>query len=128
MPAINQNIEHYAGDTATITIGPVVDGSGTDVDLSGATARWWMGKSVSATGTDIYLKKSVGSGLAIDRVTTDQWSIVITLLPADTDFTASAIKAGTYYHECEVVDAGGNISTVTIGKFVLKPTLIPDVL
>lgn len=128
MPAIGQDIIHYAGDTATITI-PVLNASGAPVDLSGgATARWWMGKNVSATGTDVYLKKGIGTGLTIGRVETDTWELVITINPADTDLIASHIKAGTYYHECEVVDADGNISTVTIGKFTLKPTMIPDVL
>jgi hypothetical protein len=57
-PAVNQAITHYQGDSLTITIGPVVDESGAAVDLNGATARWWMGKSAKATGTDVYIKKS----------------------------------------------------------------------
>lgn len=123
MPAISQDIVHYKGDSATITI-PVLDGSGDAVDLTSATARWWMGKSVSATGTDVYVKKSIGSGIVIDAET-DRWLLVITLSPADTE---NLTKTGTFYHEAEVVDAAGNVSTVTIGKFTLKPTMIPDVL
>ncbi len=38
------------------------------------------------------------------------------------------MKAGTYYHECEIVDAAGNVSTVTTGKFIVIGTLIPDIL
>jgi hypothetical protein len=128
MPAISQDVTHYAGDTLTITIGPVVDENGAPVDLNGASARWWMGKSVSATGADVYLKKAIGAGLVINRIETDSWELVVSILPADTDQVASGIKAGTYYHEAEVVDADGNVSTVTIGKYVLKPTLIPDIL
>lgn len=121
MPAVDQTITHWAGDTATIRI-PVVDGEGQPVDLTGATARWWVGKNVSATAdADIYVKKASGAGLSIE-ISTAGSVVVITLEPGDTEGKA----AGTFYHECEVVDASGNISTVTIGKFILKPTLIPD--
>jgi hypothetical protein len=124
MPAVGQDIVHYKGDSATITIS-VQDGAGNFVNLSGATARWWMGKSVSATGADVYIKKAIGSGLEIDQPTTSEWDLVITLDPGDTE---NLTKVGTFYHEAEVVDADGNVSTVTIGKFTLKPTLIPDIL
>lgn len=121
MPAINQDVTHWVGDSATIRI-PVLDKDGASVDLTGASARWWMAKSVNATdAADIYVKKSSGSGLVIENSTAGS-AIVITLDPADTEGKA----AGTFYHECEVVDASGNVSTVTTGKFVLKPTLIPD--
>jgi len=124
MPSTGQDITHYKGDSATITI-PIKDAAGNFVNLSGATARWWMGKSVSATGTDVYIKKGIGTGLVIDQPTTSEWDLVITLYPADTE---NLTKVGTFYHEAEVVDSGGGVSTVTIGKFVLKPTMIPDVL
>lgn len=121
MPAVDQTITHWAGDTATIRI-PVVDGEGQPVDLTGASARWWVAKSVNATAAaDIYVKKASGAGLSIE-ISTAGSAVVITLAPGDTEGKA----AGTFYHECEVVDANGNISTVTIGKFILKPTLIPD--
>jgi hypothetical protein len=121
MPAVDQTVTHWAGDTATIRI-PVVDGDGQPVDLAGAVARWWMGKNVNATAAeDIYVKKSSGSGLVIE-ISTAGSVVVITLDPGDTE----GKSAGTFYHECEVVDASGNVSTVTIGKFILKPTLIPD--
>lgn len=120
MPAINQDVTHWVGDTATIRI-PVLDKDGGAVDLTGASARWWMGKNVSATGDDVYVKKASGTGLSIE-VSTAGSAIVVTLAPVDTE----GKKSGTFYHECEVVDADGNVSTVTTGKFILKPTLIPD--
>lgn len=122
MPATGQDITHYAGDSLTIQLGPVLDADGSAADLTGATARWWMAKNVTATGTDIYVEKAVGSGLSLAANTGGEWSIVVTLDPADTE----GKKAGTYYHECEVVDGSGNVSTVTVGKFKLQPTLIPN--
>jgi hypothetical protein len=35
------------------------------------------------------------------------------------------LPAGSYYHEAEIVEASGPVSTVTTGKFVLHPSLIP---
>jgi hypothetical protein len=46
---------------------------------------------------------------------------VIRILPADTE---TAPKPSTYYHEAEVVDADGHIATVTVGPYVLKPTIV----
>lgn len=122
MPAINQDITHYKGDTATIKI-PVLDQNGLKVDLSSSTARWWMGKSVTATGVDVYVKKATGgSGITID-LGTDVDTIVVALAAADTEVLT---KTGTFYHECEVVDGSGDVTTVCVGKFTLKPTLIPN--
>lgn len=121
MPSINQDITHYKGNTATITI-PVLTEARAKVDLSGSTARWWMGKSVSATGTDVYVKKSSGTGITFD-LGTDVDTVVITLDASDTE---TLTKTGTFYHECEVVDGSGDVSTVAVGKFVLKPTMIPN--
>lgn len=121
MPAIGQNITHYQGDSRLIIIGPVVDVDGEIVDLTNAqSVRWWMAKKVTSTGTDIFIMKQVGSGLILQQ-TSGQWTILVTLDPEDTE----EIAPGTYYHECEIVDAAANVATVTIGKFVLKDTLIP---
>ncbi len=124
MPAVNQDITHWRGDSRVITIGPIKDGNGEFVDLTGASARWWMGKNVNATGADIYVQKSDGHGLVIDGDTAGGWSLIITLAPGDTENLT--VKLGTFYHEAEVVDGDGDVSTVTTGKFILKPTLIPD--
>lgn len=122
MTTAAQDITHYAGDDATITI-VVLDGNGTKVDLSGATARWWMGKSKAATGADVYIKKSTGgSGITIDQ-TTDSDNVVITLAGSD---TSSLTKFGALYHECEVVASDGTVSTVCVGKFTLIQTMIPN--
>ncbi len=126
MTAPNQNVTLWRGDSMTITI-QVLDGDGEFVNLDGATARWWMGKNVNARGSDIYIQKTsdIDGGLVVTQVTSDEWNLVITLSPSDTE---SLTASNNYYHEAEVVDFMGNISTVTTGKFILKPTLIPDVL
>ncbi len=128
MPAINQDITHYAGDNATISIGPIKDENGVPVDLGGATARWWMAKAVTSTvPSEIFLKKEANPDIVVTRLDTDNWIVVIKIYKGDTDTPHSGIKPATYYHECEVVDADSNVSTVCVGKFILKPTVIPDI-
>lgn len=57
MPATNQKVTMWVGDDLVITI-PVKDNLGAWVDLTGATAKWWMGKTVRATGANVYIEKS----------------------------------------------------------------------
>ena len=121
MPATNQDITHWEGDSAVITI-PITDGEGAAIDLSGATARWWMGKSVLAAGDDVYVQKStdMGGGIEIVQDTpTDIGSLNIVLDADDTE----GIKAGTYYHEAEIV-IGLTVSTVATGKFKIISTMV----
>jgi hypothetical protein len=121
MPAVSQDITAYAGDTLIITI-PVLDGSGANVNLAGAGASWWMGKNATATGTDVYIKKSLGQGMTLTDNTAGLYTLAITLAPQDTE----NLTAGTFYHEAAVIDANGDIARISLGKFILKPTLIPD--
>jgi len=124
MPATDQSVEIWAGDSFTIRI-PILDANGAKVDLASAqSAKWWMGKSAKAIGTDVYLKKALTSGVVLDNET-DAWVMVITLNPADTETgVGSNPKPGTYYHEAEIIDADGNISTVTTGQFTIHPTIV----
>ena len=119
MPALNQDIIHYAGNDAIIRI-VILDADGNKVDLAGATIRWWMGKSVGATGSNIFLEKiTTDASITVD-FETDIDTAVIPLHRVDT----KSLKPGSWYHECEVVDASGNVTTATTGKFLLKPVLI----
>lgn len=138
MPSTAQDITHYAGDSATITIGPIRDQDGALVDLGGALgARWWIGKNASATGTDVWVKKNSDETLVdetsatvdqieIIRIETDGWGLLIRLIPSDTETVSTTFKPqpGSWYHEAEIVDADSKVSTVTIGKFTLKPTIV----
>lgn len=115
-----QDITFWKGDSGIIII-TAVDESDVPLDLDGATARWWVGKAVGSTGDDVVVKKSTGDGIVLD-VATDGTTLTVTLDPEDTE----GLTPGGFYHECEVVDVDGNVSTITTGKFLLKPTLIPN--
>lgn len=121
MPATDQNVTMVRGDSRTITIA-VKDKAGANVNLAGASVRWWVGKTVNATTRAIEKVPTitVASGLVSDAANTALYSLSIPLAPADT----TALKAADYYHEAEVVFSNGAVSTVTSGTFTLEADLI----
>lgn len=101
MTAINQNFEMYAGDTKNIIIG-VTDPSGMALDLTGATVSWILKPPQPAAPISIR-KISPQVEIDMDRIT-------IKLLPEDTENLA-----GNFYHEAELTDQIGNVSTIMVG-------------
>jgi hypothetical protein len=112
MPAKNQDFEIVAGDSRKIVITVDMDG-----DLGGATIKWWMGRTPKSTGENIFVQKQNGDGILVLAERTFE----ISLLPADTAETPD----GRWYHEAEVTDAFDNVTTVTIGRVTVLPSLIP---
>ncbi len=124
MPATNQNVIHWQGNTRQIFIGPVTDLQGNFIDLTAAVAvRWWLAKRATSSGPDIFVMKSLFSpgGITLQQVS-NEWTIIVQLDPDDTE----NVPTGNWYHECEVIDSVGRVSTVTIGTFTVKPALIPS--
>lgn len=113
-----------AGDDASL-IFTVKYPDGTAPNLSGGRARWWMGPAVSSRGAAVLLRKDTislgGVALALGG---GFWTVTLTLTPADT----KALAAKTYWHEVEVEDAGGKVSTVYSSPFQITPTLIASAL
>lgn len=123
MASTDQTITMTRGDDLTVTI-PVLDEDGANLDLSGGTARWWVGKTVSSTGTNILIQKSTD---ALDGITITSasglYTLTITIDPEDTE----GLKAGNWYHEAEVITSAGKIYTVTTGTFALGADLVSPV-
>jgi len=141
MPATDQLIEHWVGDSKTVTIpvlGPAIPPAtlGPPIDLTFAEARWWMGKKVKSTGSDVFIKKSTSGASPNDGgitivTTTDInnntiWNLVIVIDPMDTENVKPSSDGNPYYHEAEVMDQNGNVSTVTTGPFILHGTVIRE--
>jgi hypothetical protein len=107
MTAKNQNFEMIAGDSHIIVV-PV------NFDLSGATAiKWAVKRSVSSTERPIY--KELSSGITVTKTGETDSEFQITLNPSDT-----ATLKSDYYHEAEVTDAQGNVSTVMTGRISIQ--------
>lgn len=105
MTATGQNITMVAGDDKEIYI-TVYDDGGNLEDITGATINW---VAFRQNGT-IVLTKTTADAITLDDPTNGV--LLITLIPADTE-----TLLGSYYHECELTDNAGRISTITKGYF-----------
>lgn len=119
MPAVNQRITLYTGDTKTVRV-PIRDTLGANVDMTGGSARWKLGKSARARGAGILLAKdTTAGGVTLTNEGGGAWSAIITFAPVDT----KTMTPGLYHHELECTDGVGRVATVSVGPFVLKPTI-----
>jgi hypothetical protein len=106
-----------AGDTKRLNM-TITDKLGTPVDLTEAAIRWWAsrGDAEKFSRTPI-LQKTMGNG--IEDVALYEGQFTVVLAPADTrDLN------GSYYHEVEITDAFGNVSTPISDTFTVTKDLI----
>lgn len=115
---LDQPVTMRRGTSREIII-PVTDENGTPLDLTNASARWWVGQSVDATGAEIIIEKSTADGIAITKVGTT-WQLNIAVFPLDTETQEPRLS---YYHEAEVTDQAGSVYVVASGTFQLLPAL-----
>lgn len=101
----NQNFDMFAGDTKDIIV-TMTDST----NLSGASVKWSLRRG-GARGP-LVASKTTSSG-----VTTSGTSFTVRLSSADT-----SSLVGQFYHEAEVTDVSGNVSTVTIGEIKIEPS------
>lgn len=117
---LDQVVSMRRGTSREIVI-PVTDENGTPIDLTNATARWWVGKSVNSTGADIIIEKTTGGGGGITITQVNGiWQLNIAVLPADTETDQPRLS---YYHEAEVTDQASNVYVVASGTYQLLPAL-----
>jgi hypothetical protein len=83
---------------------------------------WWMGKSASAVGNDVWIRKSSSDPQQIREIAqaTDRWTIEIKINPSDT----ASLRPGEWYHELRLTDGYGNHRRFMTGAFVLHQTMI----
>jgi hypothetical protein len=115
MPATGQNVTQWAGDTLSLRI-PILNPDGTKPNLAGASGKWWLAPAATSAAAQALLKKE---GLALQNAATAP-TLVVDLAPLDT----RDLLPGLYYHEAEITDANGNVSTVMTGRFTLQPAVI----
>lgn len=111
MAATEQNFEMYAGDTKNINIEVRQDGE--IINVSQATFKWAMKNSPTVKENVLY--KESGEGI----ITTDGENGLIRIR-LDSSDTEDLI--GGFYHEVEMTDHLGNISTITVGNAVILPS------
>ena len=109
----NQDFLMWSGDDKTITV-TVYDNDDVVVDITGATITWELSLNVDSAAL---ISKTVGSGITLSDPTNGVFTI--TLDPTDTDSLS-----GRYYHEAEITDSSGDISTALIGHATIKTDAI----
>lgn len=102
----NQNFEMVAGTTKILMI-HVTKEDGSDLNINNCQIRWTM-----TDGSQSVSKNTPGS-ITVTNATGGLFEIK--LLPADTD----ALR-GEFYHECEITDASGDVSTLFTGEIKVK--------
>jgi len=97
----------YSGDSKTLAI-TITDKSGSAVDLTGATVKYAIAGSATAT-TKLVSKQTGGAG-----ITTALNVATVTIDPADTEAIA-----GIFYQEIETTDINGYVSTSMVGTITI---------
>lgn len=109
----NQNIEnYYAGDSLVLDV-TVTDQSGAAKDLTGASIEW--GLFPRGSDTAVLTKTTTGGGVAV----TGAGVFEVTVDPGDT----TGLE-GLHYHEAEVTDGAGAVSTVTVGYIEIEKSRV----
>lgn len=106
---VKQDLTISSGDSESFAV-PVTTSAGGLADLRGAAVTWiaarWATQEIVITKTPTLLHNF--------PTATDQ--VLVELDPADT----AALDDENLYHELEIVDLAGKVSTVLIGSLVVR--------
>jgi hypothetical protein len=112
---MSNDFSMYAGDDKVLEA-VVEDTSGTVVDITDIEViRWKMAKTVRGPAL---VSKALGDGITL--INGGEGRFDVALDGEDTE----DLRQGDYYHEAEVIDSTGNVSTVFTGTISILPTLI----
>jgi hypothetical protein len=112
-----QSFDLFAGDSRALTF-TVVDDSGNNVDLTGASAIWEMAPLnwKSSAASPLLTKTSAAGGITLAN-----GSFTLKLASTDTE----GLTEGSYYHEAQITLADGiTIGTPLSGRVKVKSNLI----
>lgn len=114
---MSQDFTMKAGDTRKLNVTIVDEESGTPLDISSAELSWGFARNVRS---EPLVEKAVGSGISI--VNGPAGSCRITINPADTQG-----RKGKFYHELQVTETDGSVTTVMSGEMTLEATFDPSI-
>ncbi|MBS0219142.1 MAG: hypothetical protein JSR91_00220 [Proteobacteria bacterium] len=109
-----QDIEVFAGENRTLALA-ARDASNLPVDLTGSTVAWYVGRgprwpcNVHPLITKTATLTTPASGL---------FSVAVD--PSDTQYAQ-----GDFAHEAHMTDADGNVTMVCMGRFRVRPAMVP---
>lgn len=112
MPAaINEDFRTYQGDDV-YPVFTVKDDAGVVVDISTVSNITWSAKRDEATAAAV--TKTMAAGQIAFSTNGVDGKFYVKLLKADT-----ALLSGFYIHQAKIADAGGLITTVTVGRMLV---------
>lgn len=106
---VGESWTYYSGDTLLIEVSVEKD-DGSAKDLTDASVEYGIS---SKPGSETLVSKTTPDGVTITDAGNGE--IEIQIDPADTEE-----MDGSYYHECEVTDGSGEVSTIFTGVFYIS--------
>lgn len=116
MTRLNQDVTIFAGDTKNIDV-TVKDANGVEIDITTISEIQYVVKKSALDAAISQVAKSL-TGIGITLTDPANGIFTINFLPADTEI----LGYQEYYHEAELTDGGGNISTIFTGVLTLRPS------
>lgn len=110
-----QDVDMIAGDTRNLNITVYDEDNGGNKNIANATIKWVLYDEAAESAV---LTKTLASGITITSGLLGQFTVSLT--PANT----VSLTPGVYYHEVEVIDETGNVSTVLTGHITINPTRV----
>jgi len=107
----HESFRMFAGNTVQLDV-TVLNADGTVYDMNDVTTITWL--LLDRTSGTTLSSLTLGNGIQLD---TAHFEI---LIPE----SATANRAGEFYHECEVTTASGGVSTIFAGTVSVAPTHI----
>lgn len=110
------NFSMYSGDTRRVRV-TVVDTNGDPVDLTGSSITWSLSSDSTATGSQAITYTLSDNVALIDAV---NGIFEVTIVPAAT----ASITGDKRYHEAELTESDGTVTTVMTGTITIKDDLV----
>ena len=128
MPALKQTVWMKKGTNRILSFGPVMNPDGRTYAIMGGASDAMWALAQSETSTTVMLTKTLGAGVtitsALDPYGATYFLVNVTLVPDDTRTLPPSIDPVHWFHECQVVDANGNVTSIASGAFHLVPSII----
>lgn len=103
--------EYHAGDALNINV-PVFDDAGARVDITGASAEWFL--TTLEDRTTRLVEKTVANG-GIELTNPANGELVIRIATGDT-----AALNGAHHHRCRLTDSAGRRATIFVGTIDIE--------
>lgn len=110
-----QNYTIYAGDTVELLVAVTDSITGLAKNITGATIKWVLYNERTQAAV---VNKTTSSGIAITDAAGGLYTVTVSALETAT------LTPEAFYHESEVTDSSGRVSTVFTGHIVVLPSRV----